>query len=70
MQFQPYVDKRLLRISSPESEQAMSNAESVGEGCHAGQDGDCIWKECPQLRDGEPVKSGRHCPLDKLDEDD
>lgn len=35
------------------------------QGCHAGQDGDCIWAECPQLRDGEPVKSGRHCPLDR-----
>ena len=32
--------------------------------CQAGKDGDCIWKGCPQLRDDEPVKSGRHCPLD------
>ena len=32
--------------------------------CHAGMDGDCEWKDCPQLRDGEPGKSGRHCPLD------
>lgn len=37
-----------------------------GEGtdCHAGSDGDCVWKKCPQLKDGEPNKSGRHCPLD------
>jgi len=34
--------------------------------CHAGKDGDCIWDECPQLRDGEPKKTGRHCPLDDL----
>ena len=34
------------------------------DNCHAGRDGDCIWVECPQLRDGEPVATGRHCPLD------
>ena len=34
--------------------------------CHAGSDGDCSWSDCPQLRDGEPVKSGRHCPLDAI----
>lgn len=33
--------------------------------CHADGDGDCTWKHCPQLRDGEPKKSGRHCPYDK-----
>ncbi len=32
--------------------------------CQAGRDGDCIWKECPQIRDGEPLQSGRYCPLD------
>lgn len=36
----------------------------VPEGCHAARDGDCYWAECPQLRDGEPVATGRHCPLD------
>jgi hypothetical protein len=34
--------------------------------CHAHSDGDCTWEHCPQLRDGEPEKSGRHCPLDVL----
>jgi len=33
--------------------------------CRAHADGDCTWSDCPQLRDGEPRKSGRHCPLDK-----
>lgn len=37
--------------------------------CHAQRDGDCDWPKCPQLRDGEPQKSGRHCPLDILSED-
>jgi hypothetical protein len=32
--------------------------------CHADTDGDCTWEGCPQLRDGEPEKTGRHCPLD------
>ncbi len=32
--------------------------------CHAARDGDCIWQDCPQNRDGEPRKSGRHCPYD------
>lgn len=40
------------------------------ERCHAGRDGDCIDPRCPQLRDGEPAKSGRHCPLDMDDSDD
>lgn len=37
--------------------------------CHAQKDGDCGWADCPQERDGEPEKSGRHCPLDVRDED-
>lgn len=32
--------------------------------CAAGRDGDCINAQCPQLRDGEPHATGRHCPLD------
>lgn len=35
---------------------------------HAGKDGDCIWKHCPQNNEGEPDKTGRHCPLD-IDEE-
>lgn len=36
--------------------------------CHADRDGDCYWTGCPQLRDGEPFKTGRHCPLDADDD--
>lgn len=32
--------------------------------CAAGRDGECGHAQCPQLRDGEPAKSGRHCPFD------
>lgn len=33
--------------------------------CHSDDDGDCNWAKCPQLRDKEPRRTGRHCPLDK-----
>lgn len=36
--------------------------------CAASRDGDCCHAQCPQLRDGEPAKTGQHCPLD-LDDD-
>ncbi len=38
-------------------------------GCHAGRDGECNWKQCPQNRDGEPGRTGRHCPLDINEEE-
>jgi hypothetical protein len=47
----------------------ISNWQS-GTNCHAAMDGDCSWSECPQLRDGEPKKTGRHCPLDVGSDDE
>ena len=38
--------------------------EALGKHCQGMRDGDCIWQHCPQERDGEPKRSGRHCPLD------
>ncbi|WP_242540132.1 hypothetical protein [Trinickia mobilis] len=38
--------------------------------CAAHPDGDCTHAKCPQLRDGEPEKSGRHCPLDTRGDDE
>jgi hypothetical protein len=32
--------------------------------CRADDDGMCGWREDPQLRDGEPARTGRHCPWD------
>ena len=29
--------------------------------CRAGRDGDCNWKDCPQLN---PETAQNHCPLD------
>ncbi len=37
--------------------------------CHSARDGDCSASECPQLRDDEPTRTGRHCPLDMHDEE-
>lgn len=37
--------------------------------CQADDDGCCDHAECPQLRDSEPGRSGRHCPLDSDDEE-
>lgn len=49
-----------------------STASDEGEPpcCQADRDGDCTHKSCPQLRDGEPRRSGRHCPLDRSGDDD
>lgn len=33
--------------------------------CRGHRDGDCFWEGCPQLREHEPARSGRHCPLDE-----
>lgn len=38
--------------------------------CHGASDGECSWHSCPQLRDGEPGKTGRHCPLDTEEVDE
>lgn len=38
--------------------------------CQCDDDGYCGWEGCPQRRDGEPDKTGRHCPLDQAPEDD
>lgn len=38
--------------------------------CAAHNDGDCTHPECPQIRDKEPEKSGRHCPLDTWGDDE
>lgn len=32
--------------------------------CQADDDDYCNFDKCPQHRDGEPGKTGRHCPLD------
>lgn len=38
--------------------------------CAEGQDGECNHEMCPQIRDDEPKKTGRHCPLPNFTDDD
>jgi len=59
-----WVAERAARAEPGPRETEPSFVEYRTTACHAGSDGDCSWAECPQLRDGEPIKSGRHCPLD------
>jgi hypothetical protein len=53
----------LARGETPKVEAERSEVVSAPH-CHADSDGECTWDGCPQLRDGEPKKSGRHCPYD------
>lgn len=39
------------------------------EHCAAARDGECSHKDCPQLRDNEPIATGRHCPIDDWDDE-
>jgi hypothetical protein len=32
--------------------------------CRGDDEGQCAWRRCPQIRDGEPSATGRHCPYD------
>lgn len=53
--------------------QARLRAECALAGCAAAgpnSDGECSAPLCPQLRDGEPTRSRRHCPLDFPSEDE
>lgn len=63
-----------FRVYSPDHQwQAMlAAAPEVGSllRCAAARDGECNHAQCPQLRDGEPENSGRHCPIDNWDEED
>jgi hypothetical protein len=45
------------------------SATDILKSCKADRDGDCYHAACPQLRDGEPNKSRRHCPLDQSRDD-
>jgi hypothetical protein len=62
---QPPVGTKLYASPSPSAEEDQ-DAKDVAPltHCAAGRDGECGHAQCPQLRDGEPAKSGRHCPLD------
>lgn len=41
----------------------MSEIKVVPPRCRAGEDGDCIWADCPQEKDGRKNYQP-HCPYD------
>lgn len=62
-----------LEANGQDSEISNCNIPQVGDSaeltrCKAGRDGECFHKLCPQIKDGEPERSGRHCPIDIDDE--
>jgi hypothetical protein len=52
-------DKALKSLAEDYEREGLGNAAA---GCYAAKDGECSWADCPQNRDGEPAKTGRHCP--------
>ncbi len=66
MTTEPTDDFERFREHREGKAQTIANREEYEDRvrCHAQKDGDCEWTECPQLRDGEPSKTGRHCPID------
>ena len=61
-----YEDGERFRECREGKAQTIANRERYEdrERCHAASDGECDALTCPQLRDGEPAKTGRHCPID------
>lgn len=63
---------RLLAVPPPmpvSTEGLTAKPTSLITTCQASRDGDCSHAQCPQLRENEPHKSGRHCPLDNREDE-
>lgn len=58
-ELRPYLKRELVAIPDK-----YAGATEPPEKCAANRDGDCTHPFCPQNLEGEPMKSGRHCPLD------
>ncbi len=66
-----FVGENGWHVLTPAGLSALSDSKGPStERCHADRDGDCNHANCPQLRDGEPKKSGRHCPIDTWKDDE
>lgn len=70
------AEARQVAASNDRQRRTLHQAKLVADGhCMADDDGHCTWGGCPQVRDGEPAATGRHCPRDidtrkRLDPDD
>lgn len=62
-QLKSFTDMKLGKTWEPTDSKVLTY-------CHAGRDGECFAKNCPQLRDNEPFATGRHCPLDNNTDDE
>lgn len=69
---QPCHERRRSQPQTVSDMRLKASMRLVGElkRCAAGMDGECCHELCPQIRDGEPKRSGRHCPLDVAEDDD
>lgn len=52
-----------------QDEALLAAVDGTPKNCQADRDGECIHPDCPQIRDGEPEKTGRHCPLDHYEDE-
>lgn len=67
----PRIVREIIDSAARDMERALpSHAGQPELRCHAARDGECYWTVCPQIRDGEPSATGRHCPLDIHDDDE
>lgn len=62
--YEQLADEFVEELAGEEDEAPYRHARSGFYGkCRAQEDGDCDHPDCPQLRDGEPARTGRSCPL-------
>jgi hypothetical protein len=61
----PEKGKLSLKVKSEQSKLSYDECKARGlPTCQAGRDGECNYISCPQNLEGEPMKTGRHCPWD------
>lgn len=63
-------EARQEMIDRPTREARIKRMATPFLSCAAGSDGECNDPRCPQNLEGEPAKSGRHCPLDNRDNEE
>lgn len=54
----------ISELTTPPAELEPTISKHPRKHCGADRDGECSALNCPQIQDGEPEKSGRHCPVD------
>lgn len=57
---------RQSHLSRADVHQCLDMSQRRWTFCRSDNDGDCDWDKCPQIAQGEPQMTGRHCPLDRI----